>query len=58
MVADASDIFDGVTNRWTAHTCMVNTGDLLPIIKSALAKLMAGDITAEQFLEEVTAYYK
>ena len=58
MVADASDIFDGVTNRWTAHTAMVNTGDLLPIIKSALAKLMAGDITAEQFLEEVTAYYE
>lgn len=58
MVADAQDIFDGVTNRWTAHTAMVNTGDLLPIIKSALAKLMAGDITAEQFLGEVKAYYK
>lgn len=57
MIADASHIYDGITNRWTAQTAFALNNDLLPTVKSALTKLMAGQTTAEDFVAEILAYY-
>lgn len=58
MIADAQHIYDGITTRWTSQTCLALAGDLQPTIKSALTKLMGGAITAEEFIEEIQAYFK
>ena len=57
MIADASHIYDGITNRWTAQTAFALNNDLLPTVKSALTKLMGGACTAEEFIAEIQAYY-
>lgn len=58
LIADASHIYDGITNRWTSQTAFALNNDLLPTVKSALTKLMGGTITAEEFIAEIQAYYK
>ncbi len=57
MIAEFSDTYDGITNRWTAQTAFALNNDLLPVVKSALTKLMAGTATAEDFIAEILAYY-
>ena len=57
MIAEFSDTYDGITNRWTAQTAFALNNDLLPVVKSALTKLMAGKTTAEDFVAEILAYY-
>jgi len=57
MIAEFSDTYDGITNRWTAQTAFALNNDLLPVVKSALTKLMAGTTTADDFIAEILAYY-
>lgn len=57
MIAEFSDTYDGITNRWTAQTAFALNNDLLPTVKSALTKLMAGQTAADDFVAEILAYY-
>lgn len=58
LIQDASQIFDGITNRWTAQTALCINNDLLPVIKSGLTKLMGGTCTAEECIAEIQSYWK
>lgn len=58
MIADAQNIYDGITNRWTAQTAFALNNDLLPTVKSAITKLMGGACSAEECIAEIQAYYK
>lgn len=57
MIAEFSDTYDGIVRRWTAQTAFALNNDLLPTVKSAVTKLMAGKTTAEDFIAEMLAYY-
>ena len=58
MIADASHIYDGVTNRWPAHGTLRSNSDFLATFSSAATKLYGGAMTAEEFVAECKAYFK
>lgn len=49
---DAKTVFDKLTYRYPSQTAIRTNSDTQPIIETACIKLYAGQITAEQFIDE------
>ena len=52
-LADVKTVFEHTTGKYRPQTAITMNGDLTPILNGAMMKLVAGQITAAQFVDEI-----